>query len=274
VTEPVTRTAPRSLRATLLTQQWRELTFLHWPVPPDRIAPLLPPGTVPDVFDGMSWVGLVAFRMWRIGLGRVPGPPYLGTFPETNVRLYSVDGDGRRAVVFRSLEATRLLPVLVARWVFALPYMWSRMSIARDGDELTYRTHRRWPRRPAVDGRPSADERLFVDWRRSAGGRLSSDGRPRSELRVRIGAAVTEPTPFEDFVTARWGLHVDWHGRTGYLPNEHPAWPLYRAELLSCDDQLVAAGGLPGITDGPPVSVLYSPGVPVRFGPPLSPAPR
>jgi len=32
--------------------------------------------------------------------------------------------------------------------------------------------------------------------------------------------------------------------------------------------QLVAAAGLPGV-GGPPDSVLYSPGVPVRFGPPL-----
>ena len=38
-----------------------------------------------------------------------------GSFLETNVRLYSVDEHGRRGVVFRSLEADRLLPVLTAR---------------------------------------------------------------------------------------------------------------------------------------------------------------
>ncbi len=62
--------------------------------------------------------------------------PYLGTFCETNVRLYSVDGAGRRAVVFRSLEAERLLPVLTARATLRLPYMWSRMRLTRDGDVL------------------------------------------------------------------------------------------------------------------------------------------
>jgi uncharacterized protein YqjF (DUF2071 family) len=240
MTEAVTRTPPRGLRGTILTQEWRELTFLHWPVAPEAVTPLLPPGTVPDVLDGVSWVGLVAFRMWRIGLGRTPGLPYLGTFPETNVRLYSVDESGRRGVVFRSLEATRLLPVLVARSIFALPYMWSRMRLDHDGDRVTYASRRRWPR---------------------------AHGRPDSELRVRVGAPIDEPTPLDDFLTARWGLHVDWHGHTLYLPNIHPAWPLRSAEVEHLDDDLVRAAGLPGVS-GPPASVLYSPGVPISFGPP------
>ncbi|HEY2793735.1 MAG TPA: DUF2071 domain-containing protein, partial [Micromonosporaceae bacterium] len=179
--EPITRTAPRPLRGTILTQQWRDLTFLHWPADPARVKPLLPAHTEPDIFDGSTWVGLVAFRMWRIGIGRTPGLPYFGTFPETNVRLYSVDAQGRRGVVFRSLEATRLLPVLVARTIFALPYMWSRMSIEHDGDEVTYTARRR------MRG-------------------------PRSRIRVRIGEPIDEPSPLEDFLTARWGLHSDWHG--------------------------------------------------------------
>jgi len=239
--EPVTRTAPRSLRGTILTQQWRELTFLHWPVAPDEVAPLLPAGTTPDLHDGVSWVGLVAFRMWRIGLARTPGLPYLGTFAETNVRLYSVDGHGRRGVVFRSLEATRLLPVLVARTMFSLPYMWSRMQLAHDGNRITYTSRRRWPR---------------------------DAGKPASRLRIKVGEAIDEPTPLEDFLTARWGLHVDWRGRTLYLPNAHPAWPLHKAEIEDLNDDLVRAAGLPTVA-GPPVSVLYSPGVPVRFGRPL-----
>lgn len=237
--EPVTREAPRDLRGVLLTQAWRELTFLHWPVPPEAVAPLLPAGTVPDVIDGVTWVGLVAFRMVRIGLLRTPGLPYLGSFPETNVRLYSVDAAGRRGVVFRSLEASRLLPVLAARWVFALPYLWARMRIERHDDEITYTSRRRWP-----------------------GPRGT-----RSALTVRVGAPIETVSPLEDFLTARWGLHVDWHGRGLYLPNVHPTWPLHQAELLQIDDQLVRAAGLPDVS-GPPPSVLYSPGVPVRFGPP------
>ena len=76
------------------TQDWRDLTFVHWAVDPAQVAPLLPPGTRPDVHEGRTYVGLVPFRMVGVSLGRGPGIPYFGTFLETNVRLYSVDETG------------------------------------------------------------------------------------------------------------------------------------------------------------------------------------
>ncbi|MEV7182447.1 DUF2071 domain-containing protein [Kitasatospora sp. NPDC093679] len=237
--EPVTPEPVREVPHTLLTQSWLDLAFLHWPADPADIAPLLPAGTVPDTHDGATYVGLVAFRMHRIGWFDLPGIPYLGTFPETNVRLYSVDGNGRRGVVFRSLEASRLLPVVVARTAFRLPYTWARMTIHRDSDTITYTSTRRWP------GPRGAHSRITV--------------RTREPLE--------HPTDLEHFLTARWGMHSTHFGRTLYLPNVHPRWPLHRAELLDCDDELVAAAGLPRPI-GPPASVLYSPGVPVHFGHP------
>lgn len=235
--EVVTLSTPRPVRRSLLVQRWTDLAFLHWPVDPALVAPLLPAGTVPDTLDGVTYVGLIGFRMEGVGFLSGPGVPYLGSFAETNVRLYSVDAQGRRGVVFRSLEAERLIPVLVARATLNLPYMWSRMRLTRDGDVLTYTTRRRWP-----------------------GPRGAT-----SEMTVRVGAALTEPTPLEQFLTARWGLHTTAWGRTIHLANEHPTWPLRRAELLSLSDTLIGAAGLPQPA-GPPVSVLYSPGVPVTFG--------
>jgi uncharacterized protein YqjF (DUF2071 family) len=235
--EPITTSSPRPLRRSSLVQRWEDLTFLHWSVDPADVAPLLPPGTEPDVVDGVTYVGLIGFRM--VGLGLLSGPaiPYLGTFCETNVRLYSVDGQGRRAVVFRSLEAERLLPVLVANAALQIPYKWARMRFHRDGDVLRYSSRRRAP------------------------------GRPRNEMTVRVGDRLTDPSPLEHFLTARWGLHERTYGRTLHLPNVHDAWPLHRAELLSLDDELIAAAGLEQ-PSRPPDSVLYSPGVAVRFGMP------
>ncbi|MFI6263751.1 YqjF family protein [Micromonospora sp. NPDC051006] len=237
--EEITAEAIRPLRRPVLVQRWQDLAFLHWAVDPEVVAPLLPPGTRPDVLAGQTYVGLIAFRMVGLGLLSGPGLPYLGTFCETNVRVYSVDTAGRRAVVFRSLDAARLVPVLVARASLRLPYLWSRMRLRRDGDLLTYTCRRRWP-----------------------GPRGAS-----SELSVRVGAPLAEPSPLEHFLTARWGLHTRAHGRTLHLPNVHPRWPLHRAELVHLDDQLVRAAGLPAPASAP-VSVLYSPGVPVRFGAP------
>ncbi|WP_327251481.1 YqjF family protein [Streptomyces sp. NBC_01244] len=244
--EPVTPDPPYAADRPLLTQSWLDLAFLHWPVDPADVAPLLPAGTRPDTLDGVTYVGLVAFRMHRVGWLRLPGIPYLGSFPETNVRLYSVDAHGRRGVVFRSLDASRLIPVAVGRAAFRLPYVWSRMKVRREGAMVTYSSDRRWP------GPRGA----------------------RSSLAIRIGGRVEEPSGVEHFLTARWGMHSSFFGRPLYLPNTHPRWPLHRAELLHCDESLVAAAGLPAPV-GPPASVLYSPGVPVRFGrPPRIPAPR
>lgn len=241
--EPIAADPPESITSPLLTQSWLDLAFIHWAADPEDVAGLLPAGTVPDTLGGVTYVGLVAFRMHRVGWFRVPGIPYLGTFPETNVRLYSVDEHGRRGVVFRSLDASRLVPVVMARVGFRLPYLWSRMAIRSDGDTITYTSSRRWP------GPRGAHSRITV----------------------RRGERLTEPTELEHFLTARWGMHSAFFGRQMYLPNAHPRWPLHRADLIECDEDLVAAAGVPELV-GDPVSVLYSPGVPVRFGRPARPA--
>ncbi len=235
--EPVTVRAPRLVTRPLLTQQWRDLAFLHWPVDPGLAAGLLPPGTRPDLFEGTSYVGLIAFRMHRTGWLGLPGLPYLGSFPETNVRLYSVGPDGRRGVVFRSLDAARLVPVLAGRLAFRLPYQWSAMRVRRDGDVVSYASRRRWPGAPA-----------------------------RMGMAIGVGGRIARPSDLELFLTARWGLHAARHGGSlRYLPNQHPPWPLHRAALLRLEENLITTAGLPQPAGGP-VSVLYSPGVSVRLG--------
>ena len=238
--QPVTVSPPDLPGARLMTQRWLDLTFLHWRVPSEAIASLFPAGTRPDVHDGSSWVGLIPFRMVGAGLGRGPAVPWLGTFAETNVRLYSVDEQGRRGVVFRTLEASRLAVVLGARLAFALPYTWAAMTVDERDGVLTYTSRRRWPGpRAAV-----------------------------TRVAVRPGEALG-PDPLAEFLTARWGLHTRAFGRTLYVPNEHPRWPLQRAELLALDDTLVATSAPPGVAGRAPDSVLFSRGVRTEFALPF-----
>jgi uncharacterized protein YqjF (DUF2071 family) len=223
-------------------QQWRELAFLHWRVDPDLVAPMLPAGTRPDVHDGSTWVGLIPFRMLGAGIGRGPAVPWLGSFLETNVRLYSVDEQGRRGVVFRSLESERLAVAAGARAGFGTPYTWARMRLTRRDGVLTYTSRRRLPRPVGA----------------------------ASRVVVRPTVRRDHHAPLDDFLTARFGLHSRWLGRTLWVPNHHPAWELHDAELLELDDDLVAAAGLPGLTSRPPDSVLWSPGVETVFGLPIT----
>lgn len=237
--EPVTTDAPPLPLPHPLRQQWRDVAFLHWAVRPETVASYLPPGVRPDVFDGRTYVGLVLFRMVDAGFSRGPALPWVGTFLETNVRLYSVDATGRRGVVFLSLDADRLLFVAGGRVAFGLPYRWASMRHRDDGTAHTYTARLR---RPGVTA--------------------------TSRVRVRPGQTVLDG-PLEAFLTARWGLHVAHLGRTWYLPNTHAAWRLRTAEVLELDDGLIASVGLGDMTCRPPDHVAFSDGVAATFGRPV-----
>ncbi|MEO8529471.1 MAG: DUF2071 domain-containing protein [Pseudolysinimonas sp.] len=235
--EPITRDAPPLPGRTIASQRWSDLTFLHWRVDPDRVAPLLPPGVRPDLHDGTTWVGLIPFLLDRATLLGSPSVPYFGSFVEINVRLYGVDAEGRRGVIFRSLEASRLAAVIAARATFGLPYFWASTGMSHDGDLVSYRSKRH-------------------------------GGGPTSVVVAKPGELI-EADPLADFLTARWGMFVARGGRTRFLRNEHAPWQVHAAELVDLDDHLVAAAGLPGVTDRAPDSVLFSPGVTTRFGAPV-----
>ena len=226
----------------VMSQWWRDIAFLHWRVAPEVVAPMMPRGVHPDVYDGSSWVGLVPFRMVDAALGRGRPIRGLGTFLETNVRLYSTDDAGRRGVVFRSLDADRLVVVAAARLSLGVPYRWARLWVdpvglgpEPDGRTITYRARRR--------GRPG----------------------PGGRLEVEVGGEI-EPTPLDHFLTARFGLHTSVLGRTFWVPNSHGPWPLRAARATVVEDSLMAAAGLPGLAGSSPESVLFSTGVRTVFG--------
>ncbi|MBX0298491.1 DUF2071 domain-containing protein [Cryobacterium sp. 1639] len=234
---PITAVAPPLVGRATASQRWSELVFLHWRVDAERVAPLLPAGLRPDVFDGSSWVGLIPFVLDRATVFGSPPVPYFGNFVEVNVRLYAVDARGRRGVVFVSLEASRLAAVLAARALFSLPYMWSRTTLEVTAGELRYSSSRHF----------------------AAGA--------RSQIVVRPTTRAVVADPLADFLTARWALFTRVRGRTVHLRNHHEPWGLFAADLVTLDDTLLAAAGFPGLAgERPPDSVLYSPGVTTWFG--------
>ncbi|GAB2605873.1 YqjF family protein [Kocuria himachalensis] len=227
----------------LMEQSWSDAVILHWRIPASVAAPYMPSGVEPDVFDGSTWVGLIGFRMSETHLGAALPVPYLGTFTEVNVRLYSRAVDGSRGVVFLSLDAPRL-PVVLAARAASIPYVWSRCrTTVTGGSAPVYgydveRCHRQAGSSFAV--RPDRS--------------LQADDELSSELTVR-----------------HW-MHTRFAGRTVLLPVSHRPWPLHPGELTHLDDRLLGAAGLD--VTGLPESVLFSPGVQTLFGRPrIVPAP-
>jgi uncharacterized protein len=249
-TDPINPVAPPLTGRVMMNQDWRDLTFMHWAVAPERVAGFMPPGVRPDTLGGLTYVGLIPFRMVDAGPFRGPGTPWVGTFLETNVRLYSVDASGRRGIVFLSLDCDRLLVVAAARLAYAVPYRWSSMIYSR----------RDLPGGPVH--RYAARLRRF--------------GKPvTSAVTVRQGSP-RAPSELDHFVSARWGLHTRWPtltgpmvgglSRTRYIPNRHEPWPLHDAELIDFDDDLMASVGLPELAARPPDQIAFSPGVHTEFG--------
>ncbi|WP_223253112.1 YqjF family protein [Arthrobacter sp. AFG7.2] len=222
----------------IMDQHWLDAIFLHWRIPEFIAARFMPAGVEPDVFDGSSWVGLIGFRMKGAGIGRGPAVPYLGSFNEVNVRLYSREPDGTRGVVFLSLDADRL-PVVLAARTAGIPYVWSRI--------------RSWGTPPGDTGSSGYSVTRF---RRGAS----------SSFSVLPDLGTVADNPLALHVTARFGLHSNFYGRTIYIPNTHEPWLLYSADLHELQDGLISSAGI--TVAGPPESVLYSPGVRTQFGRP------
>lgn len=227
--------APPLPQPTIMDQSWEDAVFLHWRIPVDICAARLPAGVEPDLYDGSAWIGLIGFRMRNAGLGSGPAIPYFGSFNEINVRLYSREPDGTRGVVFLTLDASRLAAVLAAR-AAGIPYVWSRCGHSRTG---------------------GAEYGYTVQRRRDMAG---------TSFAVAADAEHIAHDSLAVFFTARFGLHSRFGGETYYIPNAHSPWPLHPAQLTELDDSLLKAAGFE--VEGPPESVLYSPGVRTQFGRP------
>ena len=150
---------PWPLPATRWTwrQSWRDLLFLHWPVPAADLRRLVPPELTVQEFGGTSGVGVVPFRMAGVMRRPLPDLPGVSAFPELNVRLY-VEADGRPGVWFLSLDATNPLAVWAARRFFHLPYVRADIAMTPDGDGVHFASQRRGhPARFAARYRPTGD---------------------------------------------------------------------------------------------------------------------
>jgi hypothetical protein len=216
-------------------QRWRTLAFFHWEVPAEAIAALLPPGLEVDTFEGRAFVGVVPFTMKDVSPWWSPSVPGVSNFHELNVRTYVVGG-GRPGVWFFSLEAASSIAVIAARTGWHLPYHRASMSMEIEGNEVRYASRRSWP-----GPKPAEFECVY-----------------------RIGDSIGEAVAgtFEHFLAERYLLFAKTGEGISSGQVHHRPYPLHRAELVSVKESMLAAAGLPA-SSGPPMSVLYSPGVDV-----------
>jgi uncharacterized protein YqjF (DUF2071 family) len=201
-----------------MAMQWHDLLFAHWPVRPERLAPLIVPGLELQTFDGWAWLAVVPFRMAGTRPRGAPPPPLAGAFPELNVRTY-VTHSGKPGVWFFSLDAASRAAVEVARLVYHLPYVHAAMRCDHEGEGITYTS-----RRHEGDPRPAA----FA-------GRYGPTG----------PAYAAAPGTLEHWLTERYCLYAaNKRGRLWRGEIDHVRWPLQPAEAEITRNSMTAPLGV------------------------------
>lgn len=194
---------PVPRRPWVMAQTWRQLIFIHWPVPLEALRAVVPPQLHIDTYEGQAWLGVVPFDLSVIRARATPPVPGFSSFLELNVRTY-VTLKGKPGVFFFSLDAGNPAAVIGARTVH-LPYFYAWMSKRRRGEEIGYASQRVAPRPLGAEFR----------------------------ARYRAFGPVEEPLlgTLVHFLTERYCLYaVDRRGAVSRIQIHHPAWPLQRAE--------------------------------------------
>ncbi|WP_201977365.1 YqjF family protein [Hymenobacter rubidus] len=220
-----------------LRQDWRELLFMHWPVPVALLQAHLPPRLQIDTYEGTAWIAVVPFQMSKVRTRLTPPVHGTSEFLELNVRTY-VHLDGVPGVWFFSLDATSPLAVWTARTFFNLPYLHATMQLHK----------------------PSADHYQFAAER-------THRGFPPATFRATwtVGASLppAEPGSLVFFLTERYCLYASNRAHTKLYRGRvaHAPWPLREAQLLRYESDLLEGHGLPApegaplVHAGGPVSV-------------------
>lgn len=184
--------------------QWHDLLFLHWPIRPELIRPMIPQGLELDTFEGRAWIGVVPFRMSRVRPRRFPRFASMA-FPEIDVRTY-VWSPGRSGLWFFSLDATNRLAVRTARVWYGLPCYHARITVTSERPSIHYHSIR-------------------VD-RKSTGAEFRASYKPTGTVYR------SAPETLDRWLTDRYCLYtVDRRGRLGCAEIHHQPWPLQPAEV-------------------------------------------
>lgn len=209
-----------------MAMSWRDLLFIHWPVPPSAIRPRVPRQLEIDVREGSAWLGVVPFRMTGVRLRWTPPLPRISAFPELNVRTYVI-AEGKPGIWFFSLDAASAAAVAAARRAFHLPYFRARMSCVGKDGSVRYRSER------THRGAPEA--------------RFAARYRPVGDARS------ARPGSLEHFLTERYCLYAQApDGRVLRGDVHHPPWSLQPGDAEIEENTMARAAGI-STPEGPPL---------------------
>ena len=225
---------PMPARKYTLSQEWRDLTFMHWEVEVDKLTPHLPEGLDVDTFEGKAFIGVVPFVMKNVRPTWFFSTPFVSTFPEYNIRTY-VTKDGIPGVFFLTLEAQSLVTCSYAPKAYGLPYRYAKGSVKKHGKCVNWHSSRN-----------NGNLKLI--------GSTEIIGDPQQAL----------PGTLEEFLFERYSLYTSKNGKIMRGYTHHKKWNFQLAKVAITDNSLTESFAL-GIKNlSSPELVHFSSGVNVR----------
>eukprot|EP00913_Durusdinium_trenchii_P028647 g26867.t1 len=170
----------------MMHDAWENALFVHWPVPAERLAEMLPRGLEPDIMDGTGWIGLVLLTERGVSsshpLGRMFRTVDMEPFAKkTDMKVadpgFTFDFSSRRTGIFstpgvsakwqlsgksdedRDEDFTRKAEWFVERYSVYAAWPWGKGPLLLRGDVQ----HPEWPLQRAVIESLDASE-LLEDW--------------------------------------------------------------------------------------------------------------
>jgi uncharacterized protein YqjF (DUF2071 family) len=198
--------------AIFLNAEWRKLAIANYAVDPSILAPFLPKGTEPDLWDDTCYVSLVGFLFLNTRLKGIKIPFHID-FVEANLRFYvkRIEPSGsKRGVVFIKEFVPRPALTFVANTFYGEHYQTVPMThvLVKDPGEGTLKVGYSWK---------------FKEWHSLTviAGDVPSDIIAGSE---------------EEFITEHyWGYTQVTSSRTSEYAVEHPRWQVYPVKDYTID---------------------------------------
>ncbi len=207
-----------------LFQDWHNLLFLHWEVPPQVLQPLVAPELTIDTFEGNAYVGLVPFTLSGVRPVLTPPLPWISSFHEINVRTYVRLRGRDPGVWFFSLDASSAIAVAAARAAYHLPYFHATMELHVSDDNP-----------PLID---------FQSRRNGTHGAGPANAHIRYAPMDGI-VKQASPGTIEHFLIERYIVYtIDEEHRLCRARLQHQPYPIQRADVLECEETMIWAAGI------------------------------
>ena len=225
---------PMPSRKHTLSQEWRDLTFMHWEVDIVKLQAHLPAELEVDTYGGKAYVGIVPFVMRNVRPTWFFSTPFVSTFPEFNIRTY-VTKDGIPGVYFLTLEAKSMVTCSYAPKAYGLPYRYAKGKVSKQGNNVKWNSSRN-------------------------NGKFNLIG--NTEITGKQTQA--KPGTLEEFLFERYSLYTNKNGRVMRGYTHHKKWDFQDAEVTVTENSLTESFDL-GIKNLlQPDFVHFSSGVRVR----------